>query len=129
MAEGLARARFGARVFVQSAGSKPSRVNPWAIEAMDAIDIDIRGHASTAVDDVDPARVDLIITLCADEVCPLVLGGVEILHWPFADPDYKPAASAAVQSLDDATMRARFATARDAIAQRLSTLDDRFGRA
>lgn len=85
---------------------------------MDAIDIDIRGHASTSVDAVDPATVDLIITLCADEVCPLVLGDVERLHWPFPDPDYKQS-----PGLDDATMRTRFAAARDAIAQRLETLD------
>ena len=31
MAEGLARARFGESVIVQSAGSEPSRVNPLAI--------------------------------------------------------------------------------------------------
>ena len=29
---------------------------------------------------------DLIITLCAEEVCPFVNAKVEILHWPFPDP-------------------------------------------
>jgi arsenate reductase len=34
MAEGLARSIFGDRAPVQSAGSEPSRVNPYAIEVM-----------------------------------------------------------------------------------------------
>ncbi|MHB1816158.1 MAG: arsenate reductase/protein-tyrosine-phosphatase family protein, partial [Steroidobacteraceae bacterium] len=41
MAEGLARARFGSDVEVLSAGSRPSRVNPYAIEVMAEIGIDI----------------------------------------------------------------------------------------
>lgn len=121
MAEGLARARFGDRARVQSAGSQPRRVNPWAIEVMDELGIDLRGHASTSVDAVDPATVDLVITLCAEEVCPLFLGEAERLHWPLPDPDHVPA-------LDDATMRARFRAARDAIAARLETLEPRFAR-
>ena len=34
MAEGLGRMIFGERVSVQSAGSEPSRVNPYAVEVM-----------------------------------------------------------------------------------------------
>lgn len=120
MAEGLARARFGDRARIQSAGSRPSRVNPWAIAAMDELGIDLRTHASTSVDDVDPATVDLVITLCAEEVCPLFLGEAERLHWPQPDPDHTP-------PFDDATMLARFRTARDAIAAQLETLEARFG--
>ena len=37
MAEGLARSLFKDRVPVMSAGSAPSRVNPWAIEVMDEL--------------------------------------------------------------------------------------------
>ena len=86
MAEGLARHMFGDSVDVQSAGSAPSQVNPNAIAAMEEIGIDISSHSSTSVDDVDPASVDLVITLCADEVCPTFLADVEQLHWPFEDP-------------------------------------------
>lgn len=38
MAEGLARHILGAGIEVMSAGSEPSRVNPYAIEAMIALD-------------------------------------------------------------------------------------------
>ena len=46
MAEGLARARFGDRARVQSAGSQPSAVNPFAVEALADIGIDSRQHTS-----------------------------------------------------------------------------------
>src|SRR5262245_18671150 len=81
IAEGLARARLGDRATVQSAGSRPSRVNPCAIEVMHEIWIDLAGHRSKSVDAIDPATVDLVITLCAEEVCPVFLGGARRLHW------------------------------------------------
>lgn len=86
MAEGWARHLFGRHAEVFSAGSQPSRVNPLAIEVMREIGIDISGHWSKSVDDLDLPRMDLVVTLCADEVCPLVPGKVKKLHWPFPDP-------------------------------------------
>jgi arsenate reductase len=46
MAEGLLRALAGAHFDVFSAGSKPSTVNPLAIQAMRERSIDISGHRS-----------------------------------------------------------------------------------
>ena len=46
MAEGIARSLAPPGVTVSSAGSKPSRVNPLAIWALDEIGIDIRSHHS-----------------------------------------------------------------------------------
>lgn len=86
MAEGLARTRFGDSVNVQSAGSQPSRVNPLAIRAMAEIGIDITHHRSKSVEEIDPATVDLAVTLCAEEVCPVFLGKARRLHWPLPDP-------------------------------------------
>jgi hypothetical protein len=40
MAEGLTRQRFGDRVRVQSAGSAPGEVNPFAIAALQELGID-----------------------------------------------------------------------------------------
>jgi arsenate reductase (thioredoxin) len=86
MAEGLARDLFGDRVNVQSAGSHPSRVNPRAIAAMAEIGINILTQTSKSIDAVDIQHADLVITLCADEICPVVPGSVERLHWPLPDP-------------------------------------------
>ena len=113
MAEGLARAMFGDRAEVASAGSAPTRVNPHAIAAMAEIGIDISGHRSKLVDDVGAEEFDLIITLCADEVCPVVPGRVKRLHWPMPDP--------AAASPDQAP--ARFREVRDAIQSRLESLN------
>ena len=74
MAEGLARARFGDAVNVQSAGSEPSRVNPLAIRAMAEIGIDITGQTSKAVETIDPASVNTVVTLCAEESAPSFSG-------------------------------------------------------
>jgi arsenate reductase len=71
MAEGLARKRFGARVAVQSAGSEPSRVNPYAVEVMAEVGVDLGTHHSKSVQSIDPAGVGTVITLCAEEVCPV----------------------------------------------------------
>jgi arsenate reductase len=90
MAEGLARHLFGDRVDVQSAGSQPTRVNPHAIAVMAEIGIDILTQTSKSIDAIDVEHADLVITLCADEVCPVVPAKVERLHWPLPDPVAAP---------------------------------------
>ena len=67
MAEGLARQILGASIEVTSAGSLPSYVNPYAVEALAEIGIDISSHRSKSVDDIDATGIDLVVTLCAEE--------------------------------------------------------------
>ena len=86
MAEGIARRLAGDRLLVQSAGSTPSRVNPLAIRALAEIGIDISSQRSKSVDVIDRASVDTVITLCAEEVCPVWLAPGRRLHWPLPDP-------------------------------------------
>ena len=112
MAEGLARKLLN-NVEVMSAGSQPSKVNPYAIEALAEQRIDISGHRSKSVDEIDPNRVDLVITLCAEEVCPVFPGRVRRLHWPIPDP------ASSDPSLTPEDMRARFRTARDSIKEKI----------
>ena len=120
MAEGLARARFGARVRVASAGSSPTAVHPLAVAALDEVGIDIRGQRSTGVDAVDPASVDVVVTLCADEVCPAFPARVRRLHWPLPDP--ARATGAEAERLE------RFRSVRDAIGRRLADLEAELAR-
>ncbi|MBP1626974.1 MAG: Arsenate reductase [Holophagaceae bacterium] len=112
MAEGLARQMFP-EVVIQSAGSRPSRVNPQAIEVMAELGIDISAHRSKSVGEIDQASVEVVITLCAEEVCPLFLGKAERIHWPIPDPACK--VTAPTQEESRAPMRA----ARDEIRRRL----------
>tara|TARA_A100001037_G_scaffold202628_1_gene181172 strand:+ start:120 stop:467 length:348 start_codon:yes stop_codon:yes gene_type:complete len=114
MAEGLARARFGDRARVQSAGSQPATVNPFAVEALADVGIDISQHSSKHVENIDPADVDVVITLCAEEVCPVFPARVRHLAWPLPDP---------AGSGTEAEQRARFRRTRDEIARRLEALE------
>ena len=113
MAEGLARMTFGDRATVQSAGSQPSRVNPYAIEVMRELGAELTSHVSKSVDTIDPASVDTVITLCAEEVCPVFLGKARRLHWPIPDP------ASADPSLARDEMLRRFREARDTIRDKL----------
>jgi arsenate reductase len=115
MAEGLARVRFGESVNVRSAGSVPERVNPLAIRALAEDGVDITHHRSKSVSEIDPATVDVVVTLCAEEVCPVFLGKAKRLHWPLPDP-------AAVEGTGEERLAA-FRDVRDEIARRLPWLD------
>ena len=121
MAEGLARHLLPGAKRVQSAGSAPTRVNPFAIEAMSELGISLEQQASKCVDDIDPATVSLVITLCAEEVCPLFLGSAERLHWPLQDPDRKHEPLSYEERLH------HFRVARDEIAQRIVRLAEARG--
>lgn len=107
MAEGLGRMIFGNRVPVMSAGSEPSKVNPYAIEVMRELGVDFTTHHSKSVQTIDPATVGIVITLCAEEVCPVFLGKARRLHWPIPDPASKD------PSIPREEMLTRFRTARD----------------
>lgn len=117
MAEGLARTLFNDRISVQSAGSEPSTVNPYAVEVMRELGVDLGSHRSKSVQTISPETVGTVITLCAEEVCPLFLGNVRRLHWPLPDPaSQDPAISR------DELLR-RFRSVRDELKARL----ERFG--
>ena len=93
MAEGLAKSMLGQGHNIQSAGSIPSgEVHPNAVIAMDEIGIDIREQYSKSIDDLDKDfldNLDYVITLCAEEVCPVLNNNAKKLHWLNADPDNK----------------------------------------
>ena len=56
MAEGLARKMLGWGYEIQSAGTRPSYVSPFAIEVMKEVEIDLSDHHSKNADEID-ARV------------------------------------------------------------------------
>ena len=86
MAEGIARVLLPAGVKVYSAGSRPTRVRPEAVAVCQEIGIDISSHSSKAVSEIPTDEVDTVITLCAEEECPVFLGQARRLHWGLPDP-------------------------------------------
>lgn len=114
MAEGLARARAPNGWTIHSAGSSPARISSTAVQVMAEIGIDIRRQYSKGTDEVPLDEADLIVTLCAEEVCPVVPGGrAKRLHWPLPDP-------AAV--MDPKLRVAAFRRVRDELGQRIESL-------
>lgn len=114
MAEGIARARAPRGVRVWSAGSSPSRVNPLAVAALSEIGIDISRAASKGLDAVPLGEIDIVVTLCAEEVCPVFPRPVERIHWPLHDP-------AAVAGTDEERLEA-FRAAREELRARVAEL-------
>ncbi|MBK9517950.1 MAG: arsenate reductase ArsC [Anaeromyxobacter sp.] len=117
MAEGIARSLAPAGVKVSSAGSKPSHVNPFAIQALDEIGIDLRGHFSKSVDTIPPGDVEVVITLCAEEECPVFLGQARRIHWGLPDPGGA--------GLTDAQKLQSFRDVRDELRRRLAVVFSR----
>jgi arsenate reductase (thioredoxin) len=113
MAEGLLRSTSTGNIEVHSAGTRPSRVNPLAIDVMKELGVDISGHRSKSVDEFAGQEFNYVITVCdsAREACPVFAGNAQRLHWSFQDP---AAASGSVEE-----KKAVFRRVRDQIAEHL----------
>jgi len=112
MAEGLLRELAQGRMAVYSAGTHPSKVNPYAIQAMAQRGIDITGQHSKHLEQFLDHPLDYVITVCdnAAETCPVFPGKAERIHWGFPDP-------AAVEG-DDAAILDSFIRVRDGLEQK-----------
>jgi protein-tyrosine-phosphatase len=112
MAEGIARSLAPPDVKVWSAGSRPTSVRAEAVTVLREIGLDISNHRSKTVSEIPAAEVDTVITLCAEEECPVFLGQAVRLHWGLPDP-------AAVEGSDEARLTA-FRRVRDELLRRIT---------
>jgi protein-tyrosine-phosphatase len=86
MAEGIARSIAPPGTKIWSAGSKPTSVRTEAIAVLQEIGIDISRARSKSVAEIPAAGFDTVVTLCAEEQCPVFAGNVRRLHWGLPDP-------------------------------------------
>ena len=116
MAEGLVNHDLAGLVQARSAGIRPSRVNPRAIQVMGELGIDISHHCSKSLDDLGGEQFDLVITVCdnAAAQCPMFPGDTEILHISFPDP--------AKATGSEAEILAEFRQVRDDLREKLLPL-------
>lgn len=114
LAEGLARAVAPVGVTVWSAGSHPTRVRPEAAAVLAELGLDASAHRSKHVDEIPADQVDVVITLCAEEECPLFLGRALRLHWGLPDP-------AACEGTPEERLAA-FRAVRDELRRRLAVV-------
>jgi len=116
MAEGLVNHDLAGQVKAFSAGIRPSRVNPRAIQVMAELGIDISRHRSKSVDELTGEHFDLVITVCdqAAEQCPIFPGDTEVMHVGFPDPAKAAGTEAEVLTV--------FRWVRDGLRERLGWL-------
>lgn len=87
MAEGLLNSIYGTKFEAYSAGLIPTNVNPYAVEVMKEIGIDLSKHYSKSIKDFKDSNFDIVVTVCdnAKETCPFFPGKI-IIHKGFEDP-------------------------------------------
>ena len=89
MAEGWARALKGDVIEARSAGVETHGLNPNAVKVMAEAGVDISGHKSKSVDEIEDVAFDYVVTVCghANETCPMWLKGkAKVVHVGFDDP-------------------------------------------
>lgn len=115
MAEAFLRKYAGDRFEAHSAGLKPAGVNPFTIQVLQEVGIDISDQSSKGVDAyLGKVLFQYLVTVCddADKNCPTVWPGVnQRMHWSFEDP-------AAFEGTDDEKL-AKFRQIRDLIEEKI----------
>lgn len=113
MAEGFLRYMASEKFEALSAGTDPKSLNPFAVQAMREVGIDISAQRSKGVGDFLGQPVQYVVTVCdnAKEKCPIFPATFKVIHWDLEDP-------AAAQG-SEAEKLAVFRTVRDQIRERI----------
>jgi len=90
MAEGWTRYLWNDSIEPFSAGVEKHGLNPYAVQVMGEVGVDISHHYSKTVAELPSRDFDLVVTVCdnARERCPLFTGKTKIIHVGFEDPPY-----------------------------------------
>jgi arsenate reductase len=88
MAEGWARHLKGDEIEAYSAGIEKHGLNPNAVKVMAEAGVDISGHHSKTLEDLDGVPFDVVVTVCghAHETCPVFPRQARVVHVGFDDP-------------------------------------------
>lgn len=90
MAEGIVKARYGKRIYVDSVGVRGGELDPLAVAVMAEAGIDISQHHAKLLEDLLDTSFDLIITLSPEAHHQALertrTESVEVIYWPTYDP-------------------------------------------
>jgi arsenate reductase len=92
IAAALLNQMCGSHFEAHSAGFDPGVLNPFAVEALQELGIDISGNKTQSVFDVCKSARHIfayVITVCSESEakgCPIFPGVTTRLHWSFPDP-------------------------------------------
>ncbi|HEY5047053.1 MAG TPA: arsenate reductase ArsC [Rhizomicrobium sp.] len=89
MAAAMMRHFYGRFVFIDSVGVQAGELDPFAVEAMDEIGIEIGKHRPRRFEDLEDTSFDLVITLSPEahhKAMELTrTSAVEVEYWPTMD--------------------------------------------
>jgi arsenate reductase len=88
IAEGFVMALFGDYYEAYSGGIEPTEINPYAIQVMQEVGIDISHHHAKSVNDFLDKKMEYVVTVCdqAQSSCPFFPGAKTYIHKGFQDP-------------------------------------------
>jgi len=116
LAEALLRMLYGDHFDAYSAGVIPSQVNPYAVQAMELLGVDMSRHRSKSIEEYKDVDFDYVVTVCdkARESCPF-FPGRNLIHHSF---------SGALSEGSEEEILASFVKVRDEIR---TWLEEQFG--
>ena len=121
MAEGWTRHLKGDVIDAYSAGVRPTKLDPRAIEVMAECGVSLDGQRSRHVDELLDVGFDHVVTVCdnARETCPVFPGSTRVRHVGFDDPPHLAAnASTEAEALE------HYRRVRDEIRRLVETLPE-----
>jgi protein-tyrosine-phosphatase len=90
MAEALMKYLHGRQIYVQSAGVRPSEIDPFAVAALDEIGIDLSRHRARSFEDLEDDYFDLVVSLSPEAQHRAVeltrTSSCALEFWPILDP-------------------------------------------
>ena len=109
MAQGFCNALKSEQIKAESAGIIAQGVNPYAVAVMKEAGVDISGHTSKTVAQLEDKNFDHVVTVCdhAKESCPFFPGPVNRVHKGFDDPPVLAAAAQSEEEILDVYRRVR----------------------
>jgi protein-tyrosine-phosphatase len=120
MAEGVLKHLLGHRVFVDSVGVRPGDLDPFAVQVMDEIGIDIARHRPKSFDELEDDSFDEVISLSPEAQHRAVdmtrVMACDVVFWHTFDP-----------SMIEGTREARLDAYRQVRDQLIRRIKDHFG--
>jgi protein-tyrosine-phosphatase len=90
IAEALTKRLYGQRIYVDSVGVRPGKLDPFAVAALQEIGIDLTRHRPKGFEDLEDTYYDLIISLTPEAQHQAVemtrTMACDLEYWPTLDP-------------------------------------------
>lgn len=90
MAEAIAKRHFGNRIYIDSVGVREGKIDPFAVEVLAEVGIDVSRHEPKKMDDLLDTSFDLIVSLSPEAHHRSIeltrTSAAEVEYWNTLDP-------------------------------------------